>query len=154
MLSMDLPCGERSRRREPHFRGVREDISIRCRHRQRWARVCRVLCGTRQCASSGRFTHQPCLLRRLLHLGVQHRFEVLDVEHHAVSPADREVEVLPAVGVGCEPAHGSGPLLELHLVAWVVAIVRARRLRNHPEGGQHYDDVRRGEETWQRHNHK
>ena len=85
---------------------------------------------------------------------MQHRFEVLDVEHHAVSPADREVEVLPAVGVGCEPAHGSGPLLELHLVGRVVSVVRARRLRHHPEGGQHYDAVRRGEETWQRHNQK
>ena len=33
--------------------------------------MCRVLCGTRQCASSGRFTHQPCLLRRLLLLKVR-----------------------------------------------------------------------------------
>ena len=79
-------------------------------------------------------THQTALLRRLLHLGVQQRLEVLDEEDHAVGPADREEEVLLAVGVGGEAAHGIGPLLELQLVGGVVELVRARRLSHqHPE---------------------
>jgi len=48
-------------------------------------------------------------LRRLLHLGVQTRLEVLDEEDHAVGPADREEEVLPAVRVVGEPAHRGRP---------------------------------------------
>ena len=94
-----------------------------------------MLCGTRQCAGSiTTRTHQTALLRRLLHLGVQQRLEVLDEEDHAVGPADREEEVLLAVGVGGEAAHGIGPLLELQLVGGVVELVRARRLSHqHPE---------------------
>ena len=92
-------------------------------------------CATRQCASSKTFTHyKPCLLRRLLHLGVQQNFEVLHEEDHAVGPADREEEALPAVRVVGEPAHRGCPHAELHLVGRVVDVFRARRrLRHHPE---------------------
>ena len=95
-------------------------------------------CATRQCASSKRFTHyQPCLLRRLLHLGVQQTFEVLNEEHHPLGAADREEELLPAVRVGGEPAHRGRPHAELQLVGLVVDVVHARRLlRHHPENAK------------------
>jgi len=79
-------------------------------------------------------THQTALLRRLLHLGVQQRLEVLGEEHETVGPADREAEVLPPFGVRGEAAHDMGPFLELHLVGGVVEFFRARCLSHqHPE---------------------
>ena len=105
-------------------------MRMRCARALRCAECC---AGRGSVRVRGDSTHQPTLVRRLLHLGVQTRLEVLDEEHNAVGPADREEEVLPAVGVGCELAHRSGPLLELHLVRGVVAVVRVRRLRHHPE---------------------
>ena len=94
-----------------------------------------MFCGTRQCAGSIiTRTHQTALLRRLLHLGVQQRLEVLHEEHESVGPADCEAEVLPAVLVVGEAAHDMGPLLELHLVGRVVVVFRTRRrLRHRPE---------------------
>ena len=72
--------------------------------------------------------------------GVQQRFEVLDVEHHAVGSADGMIKVVPAVRVHGELAQGLGPLLELYLVGQVVVRLRARRLRHHPEERQRDDD--------------
>ena len=138
MLSMDPPCVESKvrvrvvgMRMGYGFEACDEKVSSLTAHSGAHA----LRCATRQCASSKRFTHhKPCVLRRLLHLGVQTRLEVFDEEDHGVGPADREEEALPAVRVVGEPAHRGCPHAELHLVGRVLDVVRARRrLRHHPE---------------------
>ena len=138
MLSMDPPCVESKGRVRVvgmrmgyGFEACDEKVSSLTAHSG--ARALR--CATRQCASSKRFTHyKPCLLRRLLHLGVQQTFEVLHEEDHPVGAADRDVEAIPAVRVVGDPAHRGRPRAELQPVGRVVDVVHARRrFRHHPE---------------------